>query len=342
MDNNTGDLISIVVPVYNVETYLRQCVDSVLQQTYSNIEVILVDDGSTDLSGSVCDEYATQDERVRVIHKKNGGLSDARNAGIEVAQGEYVGFVDSDDWIEADMVSCLYDACAESGADIAVAGFFRDFVGSSYINVGFDKETLSGSEALYRLIEGRQIQDYACTKLYRLSLWKEIRFPFGKHYEDIRTVYRVFESADTVCTVPKALYHYRQRSGSISSEGLNSRKMEWLEAIREQENVLAQKMQGDGRLRNCFERKTLYTKGCILLEWLLIRDRKVAKEYKITAKQLYRTVRQNRRRLSDKESFSKTIRLIARLSIFPLSFQRMLFGSSVVRRRVTSSFKPYS
>ena len=115
-------LISVIIPVYKVELYLRECIDSVLAQTYQNLEVILVDDGSPDQCGSICEQYAEKDNRVCVIHKENGGLSDARNAGIDVAKGEYIGFVDSDDWVAPDMYECLYKASVEYNAEFVVCG----------------------------------------------------------------------------------------------------------------------------------------------------------------------------------------------------------------------------
>ena len=146
-------LISIIVPIYNVEVYIRNCVDSILGQSYENIEIILVDDGSPDNCGDICDEYGSKDKRIKVIHKKNGGLSSARNAGIDIATGDYLGFIDSDDWIESDMYESLYTALTSHKADISVCG--RYIVEGSRITTISDSEkaeVFTRSEALSELV----------------------------------------------------------------------------------------------------------------------------------------------------------------------------------------------
>lgn len=209
-------LISIIVPVYKVEKYLHTCVDSILKQTYENLEIILVDDGSPDNCGSLCDSYAAQDPRIRVIHKPNGGLSDARNAGLEIATGEYVGFIDSDDYIAPDMYRVLYDAITKHHADVAVCSSQNVCESETKIfpvsqgNV----RVYTGNESSYALFTGA-ITHFAWNKLYKRSLFSSIRFPLGKIYEDLFTTYRVLRTCHTVVHTNTALYFYRIRNDSI-------------------------------------------------------------------------------------------------------------------------------
>lgn len=228
MKNN---LISIVVPIYNVEKYIPECVDSIIAQTYENIEIILVNDGSTDNSGSVCEEYAKKDARIKVIHKKNGGLSDARNAGIKIAKGEYIGFVDSDDWIETDMYEKLIKACLENNADISICGLFRDYVDKSIKCPSPNNKVYSSENALKALIEGEELHDHAWSKLYKRSFFDDVEYPKGKLYEDVRTTYKLFLKSDVVVSIEDCLYHYRQRSGSIVRGSFNRNSLQLLDAM---------------------------------------------------------------------------------------------------------------
>lgn len=210
--------VSIIVPVYNVAQYLCDCVESLLSQTYQNIEIILVDDGSTDQSGTICDQFQQRDSRVRVIHKENGGLSSARNAGIEIAAGDYFSFVDSDDWISRYMIERLLTAAVQANAEIAVCGFFQ-VEEDAIVPDSMDRpvEILTAEQALEKLI-CCEIQDYAWNKLYARKLFSQVRYPVGRNYEDMFTTYRLFLSSSQVVRIPDILYYYRIRSGSISNE----------------------------------------------------------------------------------------------------------------------------
>ena len=174
--------ISVIVPVYKVERYLRRCVQSILNQTHSNLEVILVDDGSPDGSGALCDEFAKQDSRVQVIHKDNGGLSDARNAGLSIARGDYVTFVDSDDWIEPDAYEAMLALAEESGAQLVCAGRYDEDETTGQITVGLcpeKRELISDKEALRRILRWDNMDSSACDKLYARALFRDIRYPVG-------------------------------------------------------------------------------------------------------------------------------------------------------------------
>lgn len=207
--------VSVIVPVYNVEPYLRKCLDSILAQTYQNLEIILVDDGSTDKSGTICDEYAGRDDRIHVIHKENGGVSSARNAGLTAADGEYIGWVDADDWIEPDMYAYLLSCILRYGADIAICSRKEEYRKRSVFR-GWDEERmLNKEEALGLLLENDVLQNFLWDKLWRRDLYRGIVFPEGRTFEDIAVMHRLFERAEGVICLPEAKYHYFQREGSI-------------------------------------------------------------------------------------------------------------------------------
>lgn len=211
--------ISVIVPVYKVGPYLRQCVDSILRQTYKSIEIILVDDGSPDDCGAVCDEYARKDSRIRVIHKPNGGLSDARNAGIDLARGEFIGFVDSDDWIDDDMFESMHALAIARRADISICGKYevRDghVILPPFSPADAQVSVCSRMEALKALTEDIRIDSHAWNKLFRRELFDSIRFPVGKLYEDIYVMHRLFDRAERIVVAWEPKYYYRVRTGSI-------------------------------------------------------------------------------------------------------------------------------
>ncbi len=217
-------LISVVVPVYKVEKYLCRCVDSILAQTFTDFELILVDDGSPDNSGAMCDDYAAKDSRVRVIHKENGGLSDARNAGIEVAEGKYLYFIDSDDVMHADCLNILLVALRRSNAQIAGGGFVRfegDMPSSDLCNAVWDRECTSHSsqETLGMYFDGRESLHSvvsSCCKLYCAELFEDVRFPVGRLFEDEFTVYKLYYKASAIAFVDMPLYFYFVNSGGIT------------------------------------------------------------------------------------------------------------------------------
>ena len=218
-------MISVIVPVYNVERYISQCVESILEQTYADLEIILVDDGSTDGSGSICDEYKLKDNRVVVIHKCNGGLSEARNAGLDIARGEYIGFVDSDDYIEPDMYEVLYKNCERYAADLAAARFVKfNTQGEVRKNFTENIEVFSREEMLRLFIVGDRRYEITMSvwdRLYKRELISDLRFPVGKCYEDIVFSTKVIEKSKINVYIDRALYHYRLREDSISGEDFN-------------------------------------------------------------------------------------------------------------------------
>ncbi|MBQ3194486.1 MAG: glycosyltransferase [Oscillospiraceae bacterium] len=212
-------LISVIVPVYNVERYLARCVDSILAQTYENLQIILVDDGATDASGNICDEYAAKDSRITVIHKKNGGLSSARNAGIEAARGEYLAFVDSDDWIEPEMYACLLALLKKYDAELVCAGRYDVNGTTGEKKNGLcprEEACISGEEMVGKIFLWDGCDSSACDKLYHRSLFETFRYPEGKVCEDVPTTYRIVLQAARAVLCKRRFYNYYHRVGSIS------------------------------------------------------------------------------------------------------------------------------
>ena len=216
-------LVSIVVPVYKVERFLDECVSSILSQTYRNIEVILVDDGSPDGCGAICDGWAARDDRVRVVHQENAGLSAARNSGVDVARGNWVMFVDSDDYVGSDFCRRPLELALEHDADLVVFGFQRiDEDGSALPSCPTDilgvQGLLDPDEALVALAS-RKLNDYAWNKLYRRELVEQVRFFSRDRFEDQTTSYRFMECAHRIFVTGESLCFYRQRNASLSHAG---------------------------------------------------------------------------------------------------------------------------
>ncbi len=220
MQSNNDPVISVIVPVYNVEEYLSECVESILAQSFEQFELILVDDGSSDNGGKICDDYKEKDSRIRVVHKKNGGLSDARNKGIDLARGEFITFIDSDDIVYKDYLKYLYDASQKYDADIVqgqITSRFEELgaVGKDRHQQEFDVRIFSGEEAIRDYLTYRTHYSNSTFKLIKRVLFEGVRFPVGKLSEDEYTTYKlVLKSKRDVC-LPKYIYYYRLREGSI-------------------------------------------------------------------------------------------------------------------------------
>lgn len=221
--------ISIIVPVYKVEKYLEKCVDSILAQTFTDFELILVDDGSPDRSGAMCDEYAQKDSRVRVIHKENGGLSSARNAGIDVAKGRYFGFVDSDDYIAADMYELLYQNAKKEQADMSICGIFDLYAGKEPKILSEQYLLLNKEEAMKAVLEAKIVSVHACNKLFSRELFSAIRYPKGVITEDAAVILPLLDECSSVVIDTRQKYYYFHREGSISSSGFSIKDLDTID-----------------------------------------------------------------------------------------------------------------
>lgn len=225
-----NELISVIVPVYNVEEYLERCFDSIIEQTYSNIEIILVNDGSLDNSGILCDKLKQRDERVKVIHKTNGGLSDARNVGLENASGEYVIFVDSDDLISIDMVSYLYSLIDRNKADIGICDLAHCYLnGAVPYKAATDEKIYSAKQAITEMLLQRSFLVSACAKIFPKRFFDYIKFPVGMLYEDVAIMPLLFEKADKIAYGDACLYGYMHRENSITTKKFNHKDLDIIE-----------------------------------------------------------------------------------------------------------------
>ena len=219
-------LVSIIIPIYNVEKYIHQCIDSITSQTYRNLEIILVDDGSPDNCGLICDEYQAKDSRVKVIHKENGGISDARNAGIDNAKGDYLMFVDSDDWVEPTYCERALEQAILQNAACVAFGITTIRTNGEIISMApLSSRFISAEEAIACMVERKFPYGYVVNKIYKRSLFKDLRFPLGVIYEDNAILYLVFHLAKGVYVFNDRLYNYRRREGSLSIDKLYSEQM---------------------------------------------------------------------------------------------------------------------
>ncbi len=227
--------ISVIVPVYNVEHYLDRCIQSIVSQTYTNLEIILVDDGSEDHCPATCDDWTIRDERIKTIHKENGGLSDARNIGMLAATGEYIAFVDSDDWIAPRMLELLFNAMQEDKSDIAACAVemvWEDDTPSCLLTVK-TKALLSREEAQRALLNETLLKHPVWYKLYKRELICDILFKVGKYHEDIFWSYQAIGKANSVSLIDIVGYYYTQRANSIMGQGYSLKRLDALEAIEE-------------------------------------------------------------------------------------------------------------
>lgn len=260
------ELISVIVPVYRVEKYLKKCIDSILEQTYRNMEIILVDDGSDDSCPDICEEYAKIDKRVKVIHQTNGGLSAARNSGIRAAKGKYISFIDSDDYIEKDMYEVLVKRMQKDESQLAVCNYmYVDESGNFIESLNKKNAIIDGvitpKEALERLILDRNCYYIpAWNKLYERSLFKDIQFPEGKLNEDEFVVHYIYEKCRKISCVEKELYYYVQRMGSIMNTNVCVKRLDVVEAYLERTEYFMEKGQNE------FVTQLMNVGGHLLLE----------------------------------------------------------------------------
>lgn len=244
MKNSMDPLVSVVIPVYNVEPYLHECVTSVVEQTYTNIEIILVDDGSTDSSGTLCDEFALSDSRICVFHKKNGGLSDARNYGIRRSHGSLISFIDSDDYVSPDYIMHLYQALVRGKTDIATTSIciFRE--GEPFKEHKRDTaefHVYDACEALEDMLYMRHLEPNAFPKIYKKEFFDTIQYPVGKLYEDIATTTKLIDKAGKIAYLDEKDYYYRIRPNSIQTASFNPKKLDLLDQLNVVKSIVQAK-----------------------------------------------------------------------------------------------------
>lgn len=234
-------VISIIVPIYKVEKYLKRCIDSILNQTFKDFELILVNDGSPDGCGEICDDYSKKDNRIKVIHKKNGGLSDARNCGIDIASGEYIGFVDSDDFIHRDMYKILYELSKKNDFDI-VQCKYKKFIRSAnfedFNNKKLNFKVYSSRDAIRNLIDNNNLNVNVWNKLYKRSLFDGVRFPKEKIHEDEFITYKLFYKSNSIVYCDEELYYYFQNDEGIMRSTDLIKRFDRIEALEQRSEFL--------------------------------------------------------------------------------------------------------
>lgn len=225
--------ISVIVPVYNVEKYLNKCINSILNQTFKDFELIIIDDGSSDKSGLICDEYEKKDKRIKVIHQENKGLSAARNIGIDLAIGDYITFIDSDDYIDENYLCIFYSVISKNNADIVMGGNIivnEDITTSDSLNKKYSFEIIEKRETYKKMMNNETITFSAWAKLYKSNLIKKIKYPIGKYYEDVYVINDIIECADKIIFTNYNGYYYLKRDDSIINSCMNTRHMDLIDA----------------------------------------------------------------------------------------------------------------
>lgn len=273
--------ISVIVPVYNVEQYLNKCVDSILSQTYSNLEIILVNDGSTDLSGKICDEYQKKDKRIKTIHKINGGLSSARNAALDVITGDYISFIDSDDWIDKEMYEYMLDIAIKDDSDLVQCGYRTILKEQTLKTFNNEYTFLDNKEKILKtFFRTPIINEIVCTKLFRRELFNNIRMVEGKNYEDYMVMPEILTNVKKCTVINRVFYNYYIREKSITNSKFNDKKMNRIYAGNHVINFCENKIREhikDAKISMCFI--------CIYLNADLMNSRNIKKEnYRHTIK----------------------------------------------------------
>lgn len=269
-----GDKISVIVPIYKVEDYLHRCVDSIINQTYTNLEIILVDDGSPDNCPMICDEYAEKDSRIRVVHKKNGGLSDARNAGLAIATGEYIMFIDSDDFVDIEMMESMMKNMVDNNVDMVVCNIKYVYEDREVVKYNQSDRILDRYEAMEEYLKDGIVQAVAWNKLYKKSLINDMRYKVGKTNEDEFFTYKVVDKTNKIYYNSKPFYNYIQRDSSIMGK-YSIKRLDGVEASYERLNFIKEKYPA----LYLNEKKT-FLNLCIYSYQMILRDKNIDSDNK--------------------------------------------------------------
>lgn len=282
-------LISVVVPVYNVEKYVERCIDSITAQTYKNIEIIIVDDGSTDNSGHIVDEISLKDQRIKVIHQENGGLSAARNTGIDKATGEYLVFVDSDDYISCKMIEVLFNNLLSFDADISICDYYTLCEENEIGESGDNNVTIYENEdIMYRIYEDDRRTVVAWNKLYKAELFQSIRYPVGRLHEDEYVIHRILAKCCRIVFTDMKLYYYLVRNNSIMNNRSYKLMMDGLDAVCDR-FLWASKYGNKRFLNGCFN--VLFNEANALINYsTYVNDNKIVDESKAIISTALRSV----------------------------------------------------
>lgn len=299
-----SELVSVIVPIYKVESYLERCINSILMQTYKNLEIILIDDGSPDKCGQICDIYAERDSRIVVIHKDNGGLSDARNVGIKRSKGEYLTFIDSDDWVHETFIEKIINICKAESADLVIAEYLKT-ADDKFQIIQNDPRcfVFSSEQAMSKMFGEHDITfTIACGKLYRKSLFANISFPLGRKHEDQFTTYKLYFEANRIVYTTDILYFYWQRNDSIMSSKYDlSQRLDLFEAFWER--AIFFDKAGYTQLRDRTYKRLFYLDKSIQGHCDFAKQISLYKEFRSKEQKLHRHLRSSRQRISFRIAF---------------------------------------
>lgn len=313
-----NELISVILPIYNVEKYIVRCLNSVLRQTYTNIEIILVDDGSTDNCQKICDEYAKNDNRIKVIHKKNGGLSDARNAGIKIAKGKYITLIDSDDYVENDYVEFLYSLIKESNAEISICSHTVLYEnGTKLEKATHENSILDPKTTLKRILYDDGIDLSAWAKMYKKELFDTVQYPKGRLFEDAATTYLLIDQCDKIAIGSESKYYYIIRSNSITTKSFSPKKMQLIDSTKEMCEYVKDKYPD---LEKAADRRLMYAYLSTLSQLANSKDK-----YPKEQKELMKYIKENRKRILKDKYITKRDRLGLYSTILGFNFYKFIW-----------------
>lgn len=298
------ELISVVVPVYKVEKYIDKCINSIINQTYKNLEIILVDDGSPDNCGNICDEYAKKDNRINVIHKENGGLSDARNVGIEASKGKYITFIDSDDYISDNYINFLYKLIVEYKADISIGKHYVLYNNTEINTATGKKYELEPKQALEMMLYGDDLDVSAWAKLYKKELFESVRYPKGRLFEDAATTYKLIDLSKKIIFSSEPIYYYVMRSDSISNKSFNDKKMDLITSTNEMTCYIGEKYND---LKKACDRRLMYSYLSTLTQ--LAKSDESTPNYNKYKNELMNYIKENRKRVLEDSKIPKRDRI---------------------------------
>lgn len=307
MEKVSNPLISIIIPAYNVEEYISKCIDSILNQTYKNLEIILVDDGSIDKSGKICDFYKEKDNRIKVIHKENGGLSDARNTGIRESTGKYISFIDSDDYVDNTYIEELYNLILNDNVDMAITS--HKIIGSK-IKAKYkrSKFTETKEKILDKMLYDEDVDVSAWGKLYNKKLFDNVEFPKGRLYEDTATFYKLVDKCDYISVNNIPTYNYVIRSNSISQNSFSIKKLDIIKSTEEMTEFIKNKYPN---LVNGCKRRLMFAYLSTLTQ--LTKNKKRNKKIE---KKLFKYINENRKEVLSDKRIPKRDRIALIISIF--------------------------
>lgn len=307
MDN---PLISVIVPIYNVEMYLNRCVESIVNQTYHNLEIILVDDGSPDNCPKMCEDWANRDKRIKVIHKENGGLSDARNAGMKIATGEYISFIDSDDWIDIETYSLVMEKVFLTHSQIGAFNIIPVESNSFSPDLSVEYTVLNPEQAIENTIDDIGVKTVAWNKVYQRRVLQGLSFPIGKLHEDEFFTFRALDKADRIVYLQRQCYYYFQRPTSIMGQ-YNIKHLDMLDGVKERLEFISEKYP-----RLLCKAKLSLSMCCIFQYEELLKHKDIDQEgnYKKKVKQFRQSITITK---EDVEGLDKKLALYHRLTNSP-------------------------